>query len=115
MRIEDLFDLMAVRLNGIKAEEKKIVLNFSFTDAEKHYAVIIENSVLHYDVNKQAGNADLTLHLKKRDLAALSAGETKLKDEVSNGKISAAGDINIFDELLNLLDDFEPNFSIVTP
>ncbi len=115
IRINDLFDLMAVRLDGIKAEEKKIVINLRFTDENKNYEFILENSVINYNVDKQAENADLTLNLKKRDLVEIVSGITKLKDKAELGEIKAVGDIDKFNELLSLLDKFELKFNIVTP
>ena len=41
---EMLFDYLAVRLNGPKAAGKKIVLNVSFTDLKKQYALVVENA-----------------------------------------------------------------------
>lgn len=115
IRIKDLFDLMAVRLDGIKAEEKIIIINLRFIDVKEDYELILENSVINYKVNKQSENADLTLNLKKRDLAEIAIGKAKLKDKVELGEIKASGDIGKFTELLSLLDKFELKFNIVTP
>lgn len=115
IRIEDLFDLMSVRLNGIKAEDKRLIFNLRFTDENKNYEFILENSVINYNVHKQADDSDLTLNLKKRDLFEIVSGKEKLKDKVELGKIKAEGDISKFSELLYLLDEFELKFNIVTP
>ncbi len=115
IRINDLFDLIAVRLDGIKAEEKRIVINLRFADVEKDYEFILENSVINYNIDKQADNADLTLDLKRRDLVEIVIGKAKLKDKVELGEIKAIGDISKFTEILSLLDKFELKFNIVTP
>jgi len=115
IRINDLFDLMAVRLDGIKAEEKRIIINFRFIDVEKNYEFILENSVINYNADRQSDNADLTLNLKKRDFAEIVGGKANLEEKVELGEIKAEGDISKFTELLSLLDEFELKFNIVTP
>jgi alkyl sulfatase BDS1-like metallo-beta-lactamase superfamily hydrolase len=51
MSPELLFDYFGVRLNGPKAEGKKIGLNINFTDLNKKYGLIVENAALNYGPN----------------------------------------------------------------
>lgn len=50
-----LFDYLGVRLNGSRAEGKRIVVNWAFTDTAEVYALNLENSALTYRPGKRAG------------------------------------------------------------
>ena len=58
LRTEQLWDVLGVRLNGPKAEGKRIVLNWNFTDTAETFILNLENSALTYTVGTQAADAD---------------------------------------------------------
>ena len=72
--LEMFFDLLAVRLDGPKAADTKIVLNAHFTDIDERYLLVVENGVLNYAKGKQAEDADATLTLARTVLDDSPAG-----------------------------------------
>ena len=62
LRTEQLWDVLGIRLNGPKAEGKRIVLNWSFTDTNETFILNLENSALTYMAGAQAADAARELH-----------------------------------------------------
>ncbi len=60
--IDLAFDFLGVRLNAAKAEGKRIVLNWNFTDLKQVYVMNLENSALTHIAGKVDDNADATHH-----------------------------------------------------
>ena len=58
MPIENLFQTMAVRLNGPAADGVELAINLDFTDLDRRYLLAIEHSVLHYFPDRQADAPD---------------------------------------------------------
>ena len=54
LRTSQLWDVLGVRLNGPKAEGKRIVLNWIFTDTNERFILNLENSALTYVEGAQA-------------------------------------------------------------
>jgi len=113
--LEMFLDLLAVRLIGPKAADKKIVLNAVFTDIGEQYLLTVENGVLNYAKGKQASDADATLTLSRLALDEVILGEAKLADKLATGEARIDGSLEKLVEFLSLLDTFEFWFNIVTP
>jgi alkyl sulfatase BDS1-like metallo-beta-lactamase superfamily hydrolase len=109
------FDYLGVRLNGSKADGKRIVLNWSFTDVGEQYVLNLENSALTYTSGRQARDADATLTLARATLDAITLGHTTFERELASGGIRIEGDARKLAELMGMLDTFERDFNIVTP
>jgi len=115
LTLDQYFDFMGIRLNGPKADGKKISLNWNFTDVGEQYAVELENSVLIYTSNKQLASADVTITLTRATLDAISLQKTTFAEEVMSGAIKVDGSKGKLLELFSLFDTFDQKFSIVTP
>ena len=115
MSIPLFFDFWGVRLNGEKADGKKIVINWSFTDTDEQYALNLQNSALTYRADWQAPDADVTFTLARPTLDAITLGQTSFGKEVAAGTIKVEGNGQKLAELMGLLDTFDPTFAVVTP
>lgn len=115
MTPEMIFDYMAIRLNGPKADGKVITLNMVFPDVHQQYVLQLKNSVLNYYANKQSATADATLVLDRRTLDNLILGKTTIKQAYADGEIKLTGQEGKFKELFSLMDNFNLWFNIVTP
>jgi alkyl sulfatase BDS1-like metallo-beta-lactamase superfamily hydrolase len=115
MTLAMFFDYLGIRLNGPKAEGKKIVINWNFTDVQEQYALNLENCALTYRSGKQAPEADLNLTLTRAVFDTVMIGQSTFKDEIASGNIHYDGKVLKLVELMGLMDTFEPNFNIVTP
>ena len=110
-----LFDFLAVRLNGPKADGKTITINWVFPDSNKKYLMKLKNSVLGHSAGKESPLADLTITLDHAAFIKLMfLGESP--EELSKaGGVKFAGDRSKLDELVGLLDKFDGGFHIVMP
>ncbi|MGB7159720.1 MAG: alkyl sulfatase dimerization domain-containing protein [Tepidisphaeraceae bacterium] len=114
MSLEQLFDFMAIRLDGPRASGKQATINFTFTDTKEDYALTLKNGVLNYRT-KLADKPDATFTLTRADLNDVILGQAQAKDLVDQGKIKVQGDPAKLHEILSLMDKFEFWFDIVTP
>jgi alkyl sulfatase BDS1-like metallo-beta-lactamase superfamily hydrolase len=115
LSIENIFDYLGVRLNAPKAEGKHIVINWIFSDSGKKYKLNLENSALTYLSDSNAPNADVTLTLTRATLDAILLKKLAPKQALGTGLIKADGNPQAFGLLLSLMDNFSPDFNIVTP
>jgi alkyl sulfatase BDS1-like metallo-beta-lactamase superfamily hydrolase len=115
MSLDMFFDYMGVRLNGPKAEGKRIVVNWNFTDTGEKYALNLENSALTYVSGKLSVAADATVNLTRSTLNSVMAGETTFPKELLARKVDIDGNLLKVLELMGLLDTFNPMFNVVTP
>jgi alkyl sulfatase BDS1-like metallo-beta-lactamase superfamily hydrolase len=54
MNLDLFFDYLAMRLNGPKAENQHVMLNFDFTDTQEKYMVEMVNGVLNHTKGRQS-------------------------------------------------------------
>src|SRR5439155_268902 len=87
LRTEQLWDVLGVRLNGPKAEGKRIVLNWNFTDTHERFILNLENCALTYAAGAQAADADASFTLPRGVLDEVIAKLTTFPEPVGNGKI----------------------------
>lgn len=111
-----ILDYMGIRLNAVKAHDKKMGFNLNFTDKNQHYALILENSVLIYTPDKQIPYADANINLSRTTLNALLLKQKTIDQAVQDGSIQIQqGDKNKLSEFMALFDDFPFMFNIMTP
>ncbi len=115
LRTEQLWDVLAIRLNGPKAEGKHIVLNWSFTDTGETFVLNLENCALTYGEGMQAANADASFTLLRSTLDEVLAKQTSFPEAVAAGKIKLSGNPMRLAELMGLMDEFPRMFEIVEP
>ena len=103
-----LFDSLAISVNGPKAWDLNLSLNVTFTDLDAAYHVTLRNGVLISDLLADEP-ADAEIRLTKNRLLALLGGDT-----TSEG-ITLTGSSAVLPALLGALDSGDPAFNIVTP
>src|SRR6201996_9850476 len=87
LRTEQLWDVLGVRLNGPRAEGKRIVLNWRFTDTGETFVLNLENSALTYTEGAQADDAGASFTLARGVLDEVIAKLTSFPEAVTAGKI----------------------------
>lgn len=115
MDLDLLFDYVAMRLNGPKAEGKSMKLNWNFTDTKEQYVVELENAALSHIAGQQAADADVTVTLTREKLNDILLGQTTLEKAVASGDVQVDGDADKLGDLVSMLDTFDFWFNIVTP
>ncbi len=105
---EQLFDALAIRINGPRAWELALALDVSFADTGVNYRLTLRNGVLvHRKTAADPGSADVTVTVPTK-LALLAA-------LLGDGGLAVSGDQTAWANLLDVLDNPDPNFNIVTP
>ena len=115
LSLDEFFAYLGVRLNGPKANGRKLLLNFRFTDTAQNYTLQLRNSVLVATAGTQATGADATFTLTRALLDDITLRRASFDEKLRAGEISVQGDPQKLSELFSLLDDFERWFNIVTP
>jgi alkyl sulfatase BDS1-like metallo-beta-lactamase superfamily hydrolase len=115
LRTEQIWDVLGIRLNGPKAEGKRIVLNWSFSDTGERFVLNLENCALTYAAGVQADNADASFTLARATLDEVIAKQTSFPEAVAAGKVKLAGNPMRLAELMGLMDEFPRMFEIVEP
>lgn len=109
------FDYLGVHVNGTKAADAKVTLNFDFGDQGGQYKVELENGALNHTADSQAKNADATITLSRDTLNRIILKQETLQDAKKNGDVKINGNADKLDELLSYMDTFNFWFNIVTP
>ncbi|HAA9661153.1 TPA_asm: MBL fold metallo-hydrolase [Listeria monocytogenes] len=115
MPFELILDYMGIRLNGEKAIDKRISMNWKLVDVNENYHLLVNNSVLTYRDEEEDSNADVTLTTTREIFNQVFAGDITFKDLLDNPKTHFEGSTQKFQEFASLLEEFNPVFNIVTP
>ncbi|MBB6389749.1 alkyl/aryl-sulfatase [Microbacterium thalassium] len=107
LTITQLFDSIAIRINGPRAWDAKASIRWEFTDTGETYRMELSNGVLVHHLTDRKDPADLAITLTKPQLVALLGGSTD--------DITFDGDPTALQTLMSFVDSPSPNFSIVTP
>jgi alkyl sulfatase BDS1-like metallo-beta-lactamase superfamily hydrolase len=114
--VEMVFDAMGVRLNGTRAGEVRLVVNWDFTDLGERWTMTVENGALSTVEGRLAEDAAATIELTRDALHALILGGPEAAgEEFAAGRIKVSGDVEKLGELLGLFDRPDPSFEIVRP
>jgi len=108
LTVTQLFDSVAVRVNGPKAWSLALTISWRFTDLDEDYRMSLSNGLLVHHRATRPAAADLSLTLTKPQLLGLLGG-------AGREGLTHEGDLGVIDQLLGVLDNPEPNFAIVTP
>ena len=108
---EQIFDSLAIRIDGPRAWDLDITIDVTFQDLQANYRLTLRNGVLVYrKVGADAATASVTVKLdSKVRLLLIAAG-----DFTSPG-LEVSGDQGALQSLLGVLDEPDQNFNIVTP
>ncbi len=108
LTVEQLFDSIAIRVNGPNAWTERLTIEWHLTDLSETYRMTLANGVLAHYPHPPTGDADLTLTLTKPQLLAMLAG-------AGMDGVEHAGDLSAVQRLLSVLDTPDVAFAIVTP
>ncbi|MGW5314665.1 alkyl/aryl-sulfatase [Nocardia thailandica] len=109
LTIGQLFDTIAIRVNGPRAAGDSFRIDWRFTDLDTTMRLTLSNGALIRTENpRRPADVDLTVTLTKLQLLGLLAGQ-------GLDGIDHTGDPAVLQRLLALLDTPDPNFPIVTP
>ena len=107
--------LIAVMLNGEKADGESYVFNFTFTDLAETYILSLENAVLHQRNGEPAINANATLRITHELFISMLVGQAGIKETLFSNDISIEGSRLDLLQFFAMLDPPDDVFNIVTP
>ena len=112
---EKFLDFMGVGLNPEGADDEDVKINLEFTDTDEQFVLHLKNSVLNNMANRQDPDAAVSLSMTRKlfDLVALE--ETSIPVEIVKGNVKLSGNPLALLKVFGRLEDFNPNFAIVTP
>jgi alkyl sulfatase BDS1-like metallo-beta-lactamase superfamily hydrolase len=108
LTVEQMFDSIAIQINGPAAWAEHLTIDWHLTDLDEHYRMTLSNGALIHYPDPSGSPADLSLTLTRAQLLGLLAGQ-------GTGGISTEGDMGVLERLLGFLDPPEHGFPIVTP
>jgi linear primary-alkylsulfatase len=108
MTTTQLFDSIALRIDGKRAWNEQISISWQFTDSGDRYHMELSNGALIHYLTQQSAAADLTITLTRQDLFRILATGTV-------EGIAHTGDPAVMQRLLALTASPNPDFPIVTP
>ncbi len=106
---EQLFDALAIRVDGPKAWDLDLAFDITLTDLGRSFHLALRNGVLVYVERQPDAGTPLQLVLSKTRLVRLAGGDLE-----SEG-IESTGDTSVLSRLLSVLDQDNPDFEIVNP
>ncbi|RRO18628.1 MBL fold metallo-hydrolase [Saccharopolyspora rhizosphaerae] len=116
LTLDQLFDALAIRVDGPRSWDADITLRWNLRDGQRH-TQRLHNGVLTHVVGTgaAAGDPDVEIDLDEADLRSLLLGSTTPAALAERGRAEITGDPGRIADLFSYLEDPDPNFTIVTP
>jgi alkyl sulfatase BDS1-like metallo-beta-lactamase superfamily hydrolase len=117
LTIDQVFDLIAIRLRAEELAGVSVTLHWVFTDVvpeQSEWRVELSNRALSA-IPRAPLQADATLTLERTTLIGMLSGRTTMVDALSAGLMSVAGDVSAIGKVLGNLDRFAGGHAIVEP
>ncbi|MGD0882825.1 MAG: alkyl sulfatase dimerization domain-containing protein [Acidimicrobiales bacterium] len=109
LTVEQLLDAIAIRIDGPRAWDERLTIDWRFTDLGVTHRATLGNGVLtHRVVGEGAVPADLTLTLEKAQMLGVIMGG-------SLDGVGQVGDVGVVARLVAVTAAPDPSFPIVTP
>jgi alkyl sulfatase BDS1-like metallo-beta-lactamase superfamily hydrolase len=115
LTVSQLLDAMAIRLNGPRAAEQHLRIDWRVSDPDEQHAITVRNAVLRHKPGSHGNEADATLLVEREALNQLLLKTADIGELAESGRLRVEGDGVKIGELLGLLDEPDPGFAIVTP
>ena len=115
LSVAQLLDAMAIRLDGPRAWESELRIDWAIADPDEEHALTVCNGVLRHRPGRHDPAAEAALHVDRAGLNQLLLDRDSIGPLAESGRLRIEGDGMRFGELLGLLDEPDPGFAIVTP
>ncbi len=112
---EQLFDSIAIKIDGPRAGGLQIKLHWWFTDTGEEHSVSLQHGVLTHRPGAPIGSVDATISIERSALDEMIVGASTIAEIVAARRLTIEGDQSSLGELFALLDQPDPGFAIVTP
>jgi alkyl sulfatase BDS1-like metallo-beta-lactamase superfamily hydrolase len=113
--VEQLFDSIAIRIDGPAAWDHHIVLSWVLTDVGRTYLTELRNGTFNHRSVTQPPAGCTTFTLTRPTLLGVITGTLQLPAAVADGTVHVDGDPSALATLVGVLAPVDPDFAIVTP
>jgi alkyl sulfatase BDS1-like metallo-beta-lactamase superfamily hydrolase len=103
-----LFDSVAIRVNGPKAWNETLTIDWHLTDEDQRYRMELSNGALIHHPTGATSDAEVSIALTRPQLVGLLAA-------AKTDGVAIDGDAGVLSRLIGLLDEPDPTFAVVTP
>ena len=108
---EQIFDGLAISVNGPRAWDLDLAIDVSLTDTDRNYRLALRNGVLvHREVPADPAAAAINIKLDNAFRLLMAA-----MGDLDSPGLEIAGDTAALQQFLSVLDRPDPSFNIVTP
>jgi alkyl sulfatase BDS1-like metallo-beta-lactamase superfamily hydrolase len=115
LSVSQILDAMAIRLDGPRAWEQHLRIDWNVTGPDEGHAITVRNGVLRHRPGGHEPAADARLFVERAALDQLLLKVADVGELAESGRLRVEGDGAKIGELLGLLDEPDPGFAIVTP
>ena len=115
LSVAQLLDAMAIRLDGPRAWDVHLRIDWAIADPDETHAITVRRGVLRHRPAPHEPAAEAALHVDRAGLNELLLDREAIGGLAEGGRLRVEGDGAKLGELLGLLDDPDPGFPIVTP
>jgi alkyl sulfatase BDS1-like metallo-beta-lactamase superfamily hydrolase len=115
LTVSQLLDAMAIRLDGPRAAEHRLRIDWNVTGPDEQHRIEVRNGVMRHKPGSHGPAADATLVVDRKALDQLLLKTADIAELAESGRLRVEGDGAKLGELLGLLDEPNPGFAIVTP
>lgn len=115
LSVDQVFASMATRLDGPRAWDEHLLVNWTFTDLDEHHLLHLENGVLGHRPGRHHPEAHASLTTTRADLVRMLVRELPIVEALEDGRLVIEGDADALARLMGLLSRPDPHFAIVEP
>jgi alkyl sulfatase BDS1-like metallo-beta-lactamase superfamily hydrolase len=110
----DVLDYLSVRVDGPRAAAADLSIGVELSDTGEKLDLHLARGVLNYEFRPPRRTPPLALYTTRPVLDQLFSGELNLEEARNSGHVRIEGDIATWTSFNALLDDFSPDFPIVS-
>jgi alkyl sulfatase BDS1-like metallo-beta-lactamase superfamily hydrolase len=114
LSLPQLFDSLAIRVDGPRAWDLRLTIDWEFTDTGDHHRTTLANGVLTHGPVPDRDGAETRVRATRASFLALVSGASPA-ELAAAGDLAVDGDAETLDRLAGVLDNPDPGFAIVLP
>ncbi|MGV9732598.1 alkyl/aryl-sulfatase [Rhodococcus aetherivorans] len=115
LTVPQLFDSLAVRVDGPRAWDLRLVISWILTDLGITYLTELQHGVLNHRTVDAPLPGSTVFTLTRRTLIGALTGQLDPATALADGTIAVTGDPTVAGRLFEVLAPVDPEFAIVTP
>lgn len=115
LTVAQLLDAMAIRLDGPRAWDSHLRIDWVIAEPDEEHALTVRNGVLHHRSGRHEPAADAALLVDRQGLDQLLLKTADIAELIECDRLRFEGNGEKIGELLGLLDEPDTSFPIVTP